>query len=148
MSILVQNSLVPFTMIRSLLFSCWFHFSLHSMVTSVMPCLMIMPVHLLHENYTAYNPTANMAQILSDPFFRRIMLIEWFICNRNNQSARSLTYCQFPSTKQARKGNIGHLYCGHPSTTKIVQVIILDDGEIEYKTIDSIFNHLYGANNI
>jgi hypothetical protein len=107
-----------------------------------------MPVNLLHKNYTAYNPTANMAQILSDPFFRKTMLTEWFICNRNNPSERSLTYCQFQSTRQARKGNLGHLYCGHPSTAKIVQVIILDDGEIEYKTIESVFNNPYGANNI
>jgi hypothetical protein len=34
------------------------------------------------------------------------------------------------------------------STAKIVQVIILDDGEIEYKTIESVFNNPYGANNI
>jgi hypothetical protein len=62
--------------------------------------------------------------------------------------SRSLTYCQFPSSRQDRKGNIGHLYCGRPSAGKIVQVIILDDGEIEYETIDSIFDLPYGADNI
>jgi hypothetical protein len=61
---------------------------------------------------------------------------------------RSLTYCRFPSARQARKGNIGHLYCGYPSAGKIVQVIILHNDEIEYKTIDTILNHPYGVNNI
>jgi hypothetical protein len=46
------------------------------MVTSVMPCLTIMPVYLLHKKYTAYNPTTNMAQILSVPFFHRTMVTE------------------------------------------------------------------------
>jgi hypothetical protein len=64
---------------------------------------------------------------MSDHFFCKTMLTEWFMCNRNNPSARSLTYVEFPSKwrwdekdrtwkpRQARKGKIQCLYCVHPS---------------------------------
>jgi hypothetical protein len=54
-------------------------------------------VHLPNENYITYHASANMSQILSQEFLRRTMLTEWFVANQLHESARSLTYPDFPS---------------------------------------------------
>jgi hypothetical protein len=56
-----------------------------------------LPVHLPNENYITYHASANMSQILSQEFLRRTMLTEWFVANQLHESARSLTYPDFPS---------------------------------------------------
>jgi hypothetical protein len=75
--------------------SCWrvFCYEIHRHYLAIER----MPVHLPNENYITYHLTTNMAQVLSDLFFCKTMLTEWFVCNRNNPSGRSLTYIEFPS---------------------------------------------------
>lgn len=67
-----------------------------------------------------------MAEIISNDFLERTMLTEWFVANRKYESARNLTYLDFPTkwrwaidtrTWEPRqtKGKIGRLYYVHPS---------------------------------
>ena len=68
-----------------------------------------------------------MAQIASNDFLKRTMLTEWFAANRAYESARTLTYLEFPSKwrwdlqtrtwepRQSSKGKIGRLYYVYPS---------------------------------
>jgi hypothetical protein len=105
--------------------SCWwvFGFEIHRHF----PAVKRMPVHLPDENYVTYNTKADMAQVVSQEFLHRTMLIEWFVTNQRYLEARNLLYCDFPSqwrwdektrTWQKRlreSGKIGRIYFVHPS---------------------------------
>jgi hypothetical protein len=104
--------------------ACWriFGFDIHRHY----PAVERLPVHLPYENNINYDTNANMAEIVSDEFLKKTMLTEWFTANRTYESARSLTYLEFPSkwrwVKDKRiweprqsKGKIGRLYYVHPS---------------------------------
>jgi hypothetical protein len=75
--------------------SCWriFGFEIHRHF----PPVTRLPVHLPNENYITYHANSNMSHILSQEYLRRTMLTEWFVANQVHESARSLTYTDFPS---------------------------------------------------
>jgi hypothetical protein len=61
------------------------------------PAVERMPVHLPNENYITYNATSNISRILSEGFVQKTMLTEWFYVNSTCESARNLTYNEFPT---------------------------------------------------
>jgi hypothetical protein len=77
----------------------------------------------IHKHYPV---ASNMADILSQAFLRKTMLIEWFAANRENPNARDLTYLDFLSKwrwdeknriwipRQSRDKKIGRLYYVYP----------------------------------
>jgi hypothetical protein len=90
------------------------------------PAVERLPVHLPDENNINYDANANMAEIISNEFLKRTMLTQWFAANRAYETARDLTYLEFPSkwrwlsdtrTWESRQtqGKSGRLYCVHPS---------------------------------
>ncbi|KAJ1264872.1 hypothetical protein BS78_08G035200 [Paspalum vaginatum] len=105
--------------------ACWrvFGFDIHRHY----PAVERMPVHLPGENFITYHAKQNMANVLAQDFLHKTMLTEWFVANQRNESARVLTYCEFPSKwrwdgvdrswrpRRRGDGKIGRLYYIHPS---------------------------------
>jgi hypothetical protein len=99
-----------------------------------------------------------MAQILSEPFLRRTMLTEWFVCNLNNSNARDLTYFEFPSKwrwdektrswrpRLARESKIGRLYYVHPSAGEryyLRMLLLTVKGACSYEALRTFNNNVY-----
>ena len=105
--------------------ACWriFGFDIHRHY----PAVERLPVHLPDENNILYHINTNMVEIISNDFLKKTMLTEWFTANRTYETARTLTYLEFPSKwrwvrktktwqpRQGSKGKIGRLYYVHPS---------------------------------
>jgi hypothetical protein len=92
--------------------------------------------------------------------FHKTMLTEWFVCNRNNPSGRSLTYVEFPSMwcqdendrswkpRQDRKGKIGHLYYVHPSVGEkyyLRMLLLTVKGTCSYEFLRTYNNTAYST---
>jgi len=135
--------------------ACWrvFGFDIHRHYPSVER----LPVHLPDENNILYDENANMSEIVTNDFFRRTMLTEWFECNKNNPSARDLTYLEFPSKwcwikdkriwEPRHSGNkIGRLYYVHPSVGEryyLRMLLMTVKGAQSYEDVRTYNGHTY-----
>ena len=135
--------------------ACWrvFGYDIHRHYPSVER----MPVHLPDENYILYDENANMTEIVSNEFFRRTMLTEWFECNKKFPEARSLTYLEFPSKwcwlkdkrvwEPRRSGfKIGRLYYVHPSVGEryyLRMLLMIVKGAQDYEQLRTCNGKLY-----
>lgn len=113
---------------------CWriYGFDIHSK----MPSVEGLPIHLLNKHIVRFNVKANLKSVADDAWLQRTMLMEWFVANRSHLSARSLTYCDFP-TKWTWVGNkkqwipntssyrIGRIYYVHPTTGELYSLRML-----------------------
>lgn len=116
-----------------------------------------LPVHLPNENYITYHASANMSQILSQEFLRRTMLTEWFVANQLHESARSLSYPDFPSEwrwdekkrsweQRHRQGNIGRIHFVHPSAGEryyLRMLLMVAKGAQNFESLRTYNNVLY-----
>jgi len=116
-----------------------------------------MAVHLPDENYILYDENANMTEIVSNEFFRRTMLTEWFECNKKFPEARSLTYLEFTSKwcwlkdkrvwEPRRSGfKIGRLYYVHPSVGEryyLRMLLMIVKGTQDYEQLRTYNGKLY-----
>lgn len=95
-----------------------------------------LPVHMPNMNFVQFRSTSNLAGVVSDDFFKRTMLTEWFKTNWLHPPTWSLTYCDFPTKwswdtssrswiprKRGRK--IGRLYYVHPSAGELYHLRML-----------------------
>ncbi|PWZ28212.1 hypothetical protein Zm00014a_038889 [Zea mays] len=122
------------------------------------PAVERMPVHLPNENYITYNAASNISRILSKGFVRKTMLTEWFYVNSTCESARDLTYIEFPTKwrwedktrswkpRHAKEGKIGRIYYVHPSTGEryyLRMLLMIVKGATSYEDLRRYNNILH-----
>ncbi|KAJ1279261.1 hypothetical protein BS78_04G142100 [Paspalum vaginatum] len=138
--------------------ACWrvFGFDIHRHY----PAVERMPVHLPGENFITYHAKQNMANVLAQDFLHKTMLTEWFVANQRNESARVLTYCEFPSKwrwdgvdrswhpRQRGDGKIGRLYYVHPSIGEryyLRMLLLVVTGARSYEEVRTYRGRVYAT---
>ena len=109
-----------------------------------------MPVHLPDDNFITYSARAKMKSILEQEFLRKTMLTEWFTANQIHNSARELTYPQFPTKwkwepqsrswehRRDRRPKIGRLHYVHPSAGEryyLRMLLLTVKGSLSFKNL-------------
>jgi hypothetical protein len=70
-----------------------FGYSIHTKY----PAVERLPVHLPDKNTIRFRAGALLTTIIDTDFLKKTMLTEWFVANKTFTSARTLTYCDFPT---------------------------------------------------
>lgn len=66
-------------------------------IHSKQPSVERLPVHLLNQQIVRFRAKASLPAIVNNNLLHKTMLTEWFVANNKYTSARSLTYCDFPT---------------------------------------------------
>lgn len=61
------------------------------------PSVERLPVHLLNMHIVRFRTHATLDSVVDNAWLHRTMLTEWFVANSLYPTARSLTYCDFPT---------------------------------------------------
>ena len=91
---------------------------------------------MLNKHIVYFRAKSKLPALLNNNMLKKTMLTEWFVTNAVDESARSYTYCDFPSrytwvTKNKvwvsrKKGDkIGRIYYVHPSTGELYYLRML-----------------------
>jgi hypothetical protein len=105
-------------------------------IHSKQPSVERLAVHLLNQHIIRFRAKAKLPTLINNAFLQKTMLTEWFVANRRHASARSLTYCDFPTkwswmadnktwVKRKRGDRIGRIYYVHPSTGELYYLRML-----------------------
>jgi hypothetical protein len=93
-------------------------------------------VHLLGKHVVRFRALSNLPALVNNSLLQKTMLTEWFAANVKYASARSLTYCDFPTkwswvaetkswVRRKRSDKIGRVYYVHPSTGELYYLRML-----------------------
>jgi hypothetical protein len=105
-------------------------------IHSKQPSVERLAVHLLNKHVVRFRAKASLPELVNNNLLQKTMLTEWFVANIKNPSARSLTYCDFPTkwswvaenkkwVKRKRSDKIGRIYYVHPSTGELYYLRML-----------------------
>ena len=105
-------------------------------IHSKTPSVERLTVHLLNKHVVRFRAKSNLRAVVNNTFLHKTMLTEWFKANGRYRSARSLTYCDFPTCwswnaqgkkwcKRKRSKRIGRIYYVHPSTGELYYLRML-----------------------
>ncbi|KAM0832574.1 hypothetical protein ACQ4PT_064805 [Festuca glaucescens] len=116
-------------------------------------------VHLLGKHVVRFRALANLPALVNNSLLQKTMLTEWFVANARHASARSLTYCDFPTrwswvaeskkwVRRKRSDKIGRVYYVHPSTSELYylrMLLMLVKGAKCYADVRTYNGTVYGS---
>ncbi|KAM0832333.1 hypothetical protein ACQ4PT_064970 [Festuca glaucescens] len=116
-------------------------------------------VHLLGKHVVRFRALANLPALVNNSLLQKTMLTEWFVANARHASARSLTYCDFPTrwswvaeskkwVRRKRSDKIGRVYYVHPSTGELYylrMLLMLVKGAKCYADVRTYNGTVYGS---
>ncbi|KAM0885149.1 hypothetical protein ACQ4PT_030511 [Festuca glaucescens] len=116
-------------------------------------------VHLLGKHVVRFRALANLPALVNNSLLQKTMLTEWFVANARHASARSLTYCDFPTrwswvaeskkwVRRKRSDKIGRAYYVHPSTGELYylrMLLMLVKGAKCYADVRTYNGTVYGS---
>ena len=114
-------------------------------------------IHLPGMNFVTVHENTALQGVIDDPVSQKSMLTEWFTTNRRYPTARSLTYCAFPSKytwdannnlwKARKRGTkIGRLRYVHPTTDEtfyLRMLLMVVRGAMSYEDVRSYQGIVY-----
>jgi hypothetical protein len=105
-------------------------------IHSKQPSVERLAVHLLNKHIVRFRAKTKLPSLINNALLQKTMLTEWFVANTKHASARTLTYCDFPTkwswvaddktwVKRVRGDKIGRIYYVHPSTGELYYLRML-----------------------
>ncbi|KAM0874511.1 hypothetical protein ACQ4PT_037356 [Festuca glaucescens] len=128
-------------------------------IHSKQPSVERLVVHLLGKHVVRFRALANLHALVNNSLLQKTMLTEWFVANARHASARSLTYCDFPTrwswlaetkkwVRRKRSDRIGRVYYMHPSTGELYylrMLLMLVKGAKCYADVRTYNGTVYGS---
>ncbi|KAM0879748.1 hypothetical protein ACQ4PT_034029 [Festuca glaucescens] len=128
-------------------------------IHSKQPSVERLGVHLLGKHVVRFRALANLPALVNNSLLQKTMLTEWFVANARHASARSLTYCDFPTkwswvaetkkwVRRKRSDRIGRVYYVHPSTGELYylrMLLMLEKGAKCYADVRTYNGIVYGS---
>jgi hypothetical protein len=105
-------------------------------IHSKQPSVERLAVHLLDKQVVRFRAKTNLPALVDNTLLQKTTLTEWFVANARYRSARTLTYCDFPTkwswvaeqkkwVKRKGKLKIGRIYYVHPSLGELYYLRML-----------------------
>jgi hypothetical protein len=105
-------------------------------IHSKQPSVQRLAVHLLDKQVVRFRAKTNLPALVDNTLLQKTTLTQWFVANARYRSARTLTYCDFPTkwswvaeqkkwVKRKGKSKIGRIYFVHPSLGELYYLRML-----------------------